>query len=82
MYVNVHRHVVSKFIHRYRVEIFVHGNRDKATFVLLRDSGAEPIGRQVSELNYVEANGSNSKSSNPAVSCDEENKANRPYAST
>ncbi|CAF1708457.1 hypothetical protein Bca4012_006226 [Brassica carinata] len=107
MYVNVHRHVVSKFIHRYRVEIFVHGNRDKATFVLLGDSGAEPIGRQVSELNYVDvikflknyttletltalslcvenfqANGSNSKSSNPAVSCDEENKANRPYAST
>lgn len=38
------------------MEIFVHGNGDKATFVLLGDSGAEPIGRQVIELmdNYVE----------------------------
>ncbi|CAF1732129.1 unnamed protein product [Brassica oleracea var. botrytis] len=59
---------------RYRVEIFVYGNGDNASFVLLGDSGAEPIGREVSELmdNYGEANGGNGKSSNPAMSCDEE----------
>ncbi|WZZ87218.1 hypothetical protein YC2023_115797 [Brassica napus] len=41
---------------RYRVEIFVYGNGDNASFVLLGDSGAEPIGREVSELmdNYGE----------------------------
>ncbi|KAF3546440.1 hypothetical protein DY000_02009477 [Brassica cretica] len=68
----------------YRVEIFVYGNGDSATFVLLGDSGAEPIGREVSELmdNYGEADGSNGKPSNPAMSCDEENKANHPCAST
>ncbi|KAJ4911907.1 Uncharacterized protein Rs2_06528 [Raphanus sativus] len=72
-------HAVSKFIHRYRLEIFVHGNGDKATFVLLGDTGTELIGRQVSELmnNYVKVNEANGESSNPAMSCDEENKANR-----
>ncbi|KAL0790950.1 hypothetical protein Bca101_007196 [Brassica carinata] len=69
---------------KYRVEIFVYGNGDSATFVLLGESGAEPIGREVSELmdNYGEADGSNGKPSNPAMSCDEENKANHPCAST
>ncbi|KAF2576561.1 hypothetical protein F2Q70_00002018 [Brassica cretica] len=69
---------------KYRVEIFVYGNGDNASFVLLGDSGAEPIGREVSELmdNYWEANGGNGKSSNPAISCDEENKANHPHTST
>ncbi|CAN6857218.1 unnamed protein product [Brassica oleracea var. botrytis] len=69
---------------RYRVEIFVYGNGDNASFVLLGDSGAESIGREVSELmdNYGEANGGNGKSSNPAISCDEENKANHPHTST
>lgn len=104
MYVNAQLHAVSKFIHRYRLEIFVHGNGDKATFVLLGDTGTELIGRQVSELmnNYVkvinflknyttlgtlsilslcvgnfQVNEANGESSNPAMSCDEENKANR-----
>ena len=56
MYVNVQLYVVSNFIPRYRVEIFVYGNGDNASFVLLGDSGAEPIGREVSELmdNYGE----------------------------
>ncbi|KAH0899543.1 hypothetical protein HID58_049111 [Brassica napus] len=77
-------YVVSNFIPRYRVEIFVYGNGDNASFVLLGDSGAESIGREVSELmdNYGEANGGNGKSSNPAISCDEENKANHPHTST
>lgn len=64
------------------MEIFVHGNGDKATFVLLGDSGAEPIGRQVFELmdNYVEANGANGKSSNPTMTWDEVMKITRPTA--
>nr|VDC99090.1 unnamed protein product [Brassica oleracea] len=73
-----------QLLKEYRVEIFVYGNGDSATFVLLGESGAEPIGREVSELmdNYGEADGSNGKPSNPAMSCDEENKANHPCAST